>query len=108
MSDRDLPLRDELDADGALEGADLLAAVEKLADRLATFVAVVLGQSVHVHPDETVGQARVEASPVLKRIGECLLTRLEPESRLVVLGVTEASFSAPPLSCKHLREFGKH
>src|SRR5262245_43130150 len=59
---------DEVDVDGPLERADRLAAAHQLADGLATFLAVVLGQLVHVHPDEAVAELGVEAPAELERV----------------------------------------
>src|SRR5439155_23015082 len=73
-----LPLRDEVDLDGPLEGADRLAAAEQLADRLATFLAVVLRQLVHVHGDETVAEGRVEPAAEAKRVAHRLLAVRQP------------------------------
>src|SRR4029450_11135151 len=63
-------LTNELDPDGLRERADLLAAAQELANCPPPFFAVVLGQLVHVHADETVGQLVVEAAAELERVLE--------------------------------------
>src|SRR5688572_10330445 len=68
----------ELDSNRLVEGACSLATFEKLADRLPTFVAVVLRQLVHVHPNEAIRETRVEVTPVLHRVGKGLRTAREP------------------------------
>src|SRR5262249_19690752 len=69
---------DEVDDDGAVEGADRLAAPHQLADRLAALLAVVLRQFVHVHGDETVTELRVEPAADLECVGDRLVTIGEP------------------------------
>src|SRR6478736_5615807 len=76
-------LADELDPDGLRERTDLLAAAQELANRAPALFAVVLGQLVHVHADEAVGQLVVEAAPELKRVLERTLSVVEArEDRL--------------------------
>ena len=69
---------DELDQDRALEGARLLAAAKELGDGLAPLLAVVLGQLVHVHADELVGELGGEAPPVLEGVLEGLFAVGKP------------------------------
>src|SRR6266511_2333765 len=57
------PSADEVDLDGGAAGPDLLPPPQKLADRRAPLVAVVLRQLVHVRADEPVGEARVQPAP---------------------------------------------
>ena len=59
--DMAVSLGDELDAHGLVESADLLAAPQELANSAPPLVAVVLGQLVHVHAHEAVGELVVEA-----------------------------------------------
>src|SRR4029434_666307 len=58
-------LTNELDPDGLRERADLFTAAQELANRAPPFFAVVLGELVHVHADEAVGQLVVEAATEL-------------------------------------------
>ena len=60
------------------KGADRLAAAQQLGDGRAPLVAVVLGELVHVHLDEAVGDGLVDAAPELERVLERLVAVLEP------------------------------
>ena len=86
---RSRPLLDELDLDRTLERARLLAAAKQLGDGLAAFVAVVLGQLVHVHADELVGELRRQPSPELEGVLERLLAVLEARPDRVAEDVGE-------------------
>ena len=67
---------------GRLEGARPLAAAEELGHRLPTLVAVVLGQLVHVHADEAVGEPGLEPAPELERVLERFLARRRARPRI--------------------------
>src|SRR5215831_14172032 len=71
-------LTDELDSNRALVRAERLGALQKLAHRLATFVAVVARELVDVHADEAVGELGVEAAAELERVLHRLLAVVEP------------------------------
>ncbi len=66
-------LADELDARAPGKAPTSLAAAEKLRNRLAALVAVILRQLVDVHADELVGETDVEPAAVLERILERLV-----------------------------------
>src|SRR5690349_14451978 len=69
---------DELDAHGVREGAQRFGAPQQLLHGLTPLVAVVLRQLVHVHPDEPVGEVRLEPAAELHRIRHRLTAVLEP------------------------------
>ena len=64
---------DELDVDRRRDQARVRGAGEQGADRLATLGAVIDRPVVDVHPDEPVGQGRVEVAGVLEGVVERLL-----------------------------------
>ena len=63
---------------GLVESADLLAAAKQLVDGSPSLLAVVLGQLVHVHAHEAVGELVVEAPSPLRRVLERALAVVEP------------------------------
>src|SRR4249920_2509267 len=70
----------ELDADGPVEGAGLLAASKKLRDRQASLFPVVLRELVDVHAHEAVGELGREPAPETEGVLERLGAVLEPGS----------------------------
>ncbi len=52
--------------------------VEKFAYTFATTLAVVERQFVHVHPDEFVGQRRVQPAAERQRMGDARREMLQP------------------------------
>src|SRR5262249_3022947 len=88
---------------GSVLGLLLLAAAALVFAEDRHVEVVVLDLCVSMAPDEFTKNVQA---------GEGLITRLEPETRLVVLAVTEASFSAPSLfvetSPKAAGRFGEY
>src|SRR5207247_9037902 len=74
-----LRLADELDPNGLLVGAELLRSAEQLAHRLPPLLAVLARKLVHVHPDEAVGELRVEPAPEPERVFHRLVAVVEPD-----------------------------
>src|ERR1051326_6410636 len=70
--------RDEAELDRPVVEPRRRRAAEQLLDRLAPLVAVVLGQLVDVHADETVGEPLVETAAALHRVAHGLLAVVEP------------------------------
>src|SRR5512132_4124739 len=97
-------LTNELDPDGLRERADLLTAAQELADRAPPLFAVVLGQLVHVHADEAVGQLVVEAATELERVLERTLAVVEARADRLGEHVGQlAQRVGPEVAPRHVR-----
>src|SRR6187401_2194883 len=73
-------LREEAELDRVLVKAHRLRACEQLTNRRAPLVAVVLGELVHVHPDEAIGETFVDPATELHRVLHPLLAIREPRT----------------------------